>query len=124
MSENGNGFNGRYTAQQMIEAAQKTGGNKSAAARLLDCHRETVQRYCRNMVTVNAAFEEQRQVMVDWAETGLREAVITRKDPWAIKFVLRTQGKDRGYVERTETEQSGKVIIEVIRGAKGSGASA
>jgi len=97
----------RYTAAELIEAAKATGGNKSAAARQLNCDRQTVQNYCNRYPTVNRAFEQERQAMVDWAESGLREAVITRKEPWAIKFTLSTLGKDRGYTERRDMRIGG-----------------
>jgi len=97
----------QYKAEELIEAARKTGGNKAAAARLLGCTRQTVDLYCNRYVTVKQAFDDERETMVDWAESGLRDAVITTKAPWAIKFILRTLGKDRGYTERVEQEITG-----------------
>lgn len=104
----------KYTSEELIAAAEATGGNKSAVARQLNCDRQTVQNYCNRYITVNRAFEQERQKMVDWAESGLRDAVIDDKEPWAIKFTLATLGKDRGYVPKVETEQVGKMIIEIV----------
>ena len=91
----------RYTAAELIQAAKETGGNKSAAGRRLGCSRQTVENYCKRYTTVNEAFENERRAMVDWAESHLRKYVIAGAE-WAVKFVLRTLGKDRGYTERTE----------------------
>jgi len=98
----------KYTAEELIAAAQATGGNKSAVARKLNCDRQTVQNYCNRYVTVDRAFEQERQKMIDWAESGLRDAVITHKEPWAIKFTLATIGKDRGYTEEKRVDLTSK----------------
>jgi len=45
------------------------------------------------------------------AETGLYKAIREGKD-WAIKYILSTKGKSRGYVERQEvTGANGGAII-------------
>lgn len=44
-----------------------------------------------------------RQSMIDGAEDGLREGV-EAGNMTAIIFTLKTIGKERGYIERTETE--------------------
>ncbi|MHB1343012.1 MAG: hypothetical protein ACYCX3_01450 [Thermoleophilia bacterium] len=41
------------------------------------------------------------------------EQAIRAGDPWAVKFQLKTKGRDRGYVERQEVENSGRIQLEV-----------
>ncbi|MHB8868425.1 MAG: hypothetical protein ACYC6T_09725 [Thermoleophilia bacterium] len=41
------------------------------------------------------------------------EQAIRAGDPWAVKFQLKTKGRDRGYVERQEVETSGRIQLEV-----------
>jgi len=107
----------RYTATQLIQLARDVGGNKTAAARRLGCDRTTVQNYCNRYPTVERAFEEERQAIADWAESGLRDAVITMREPWAIKFALATLRKDI-YSQQIEQVHTGKVeyMIKVIEG--------
>ena len=48
-----------------------------------------------------------RQSMCDNAESALNRAVING-EAWAVCFTLKTQAKDRGYVERTQQEITGR----------------
>lgn len=75
----------------------------------MGCERITIQRYCKRYKTVQEAFDQERQKMIDWAEKGLLDAVIGNEDhgpeTWALKFTLKTVGKNRGYTERHEIMQ-------------------
>lgn len=90
-----------YTAQEMIDAIQAANGVLTQAAKNLGCTRQTVYNYCERYVTVQAALDEAREVTKDFAESKLvqhiREGNVT-----ALIFYLKTQAKDRGYVERQE----------------------
>ena len=55
--------------------------------------------------------EEARQSIVDDAEDGLRSKVL-KGDITAIIFTLKTVGKERGYVERVETENYNITPVE------------
>jgi hypothetical protein len=101
----------KYTAAQMIEALTKGRGLVSVAARALGCSQTTVQRYIREYPTVAQVVQDQRARLVDSAELRLVEAIETKAEPWAIAMVLKTLGKDRGYVERVEQEHSGSVAL-------------
>ena len=101
MAKNGNGKNGKYTAQQMAGAIWKAEGNLSSAARTLGCSRTTVHAYVNKYVTVCQAYDEANDIFLDEAESQLRRAVRKGSLP-AIFFALKTKGKSRGYVERQE----------------------
>lgn len=94
-----------YTAEQMIAALQETKGMVFLAAKRLGCSYQTVLNYCERHPTVQAARSAERGEMVDTAELKLWQAIQDR-EAWAIAMTLKTIGKDRGYVERTE--QTGK----------------
>jgi len=118
MANNGNG-NGKFTADQMIDAIRQAEGNLSDAARILKCARTTVHNYVNKYVTVKEAYEEENDKFVDEAQGQLRRHVRKGSLP-AIMFLLKTKGKHLGYVERQELagvdNQPLKVsIIEVVK---------
>jgi len=50
---------------------------------------------------------------LDLAEFALTLAVIDR-EPWAVKFMLSTQGKNRGYVEKQQIENVSQDSEEML----------
>jgi hypothetical protein len=102
----------RYTAQQVIDAVTTGKGLVTVAARHLGCHPDTIRRYRREYPTVAAAFQVQREGITDMAEAALYKA-INDGQPWAVCFYLKTQGRDRGYIERHENDNTGEVTILV-----------
>lgn len=93
----------RYTAQQMIDALHETKGMVSLAAKRLGCDPHTVYRYIREYPTVAHAQKLEREAMTDVAELALYKA-IKDGEGWAVCFYLKTQGRDRGYIERHEVD--------------------
>ena len=91
----------KYTAAQIIEALQSTKGMVSLAAKRLGCAPDTVYRYIREYSTVAAAQKQEREAVTDIAELALYKA-IQQGEGWAICFYLKTQGRERGYVERMD----------------------
>ena len=89
-----------FTKEQLTELIRKHDGNLTAIARDADCVRQTVyagiERYGLSEVV-----DEVRETLVDVAEQSLHELVRARP-PAAFFFDLKTQGKRRGYVERSE----------------------
>lgn len=101
----------RYTAEQVIEAIKKARGIKAVVARSLGCDRSTVNNYIERYPTVKRAYEEQREVIIDIAEGQLIKKVDSGE--WdAVKYVLSTLGKDRGYGDTIKHE--GGLTIKVI----------
>lgn len=101
----------KYTANQMIEALREKHGNLSAAARYLNCSRNTISRYIEQYPTVKAVADEERETLIDFAENQLFKQV-QDGNITAIIFTLKTIGKSRGYVERQEvTGANGGAII-------------
>ena len=110
----------KYTTAKMIEALRETHGNLSAAARFLNCSRNTIARYIELYPTVKAVADEERETLIDFAENQLFQQV---KDGniTAIIFTLKTIGKHRGYVERQEVTgaDGGKLQIEYVNDWRG-----
>ena len=106
----------RYSTAQVIEALQTARGIKTDAAKILRCTRHTVENYIKRYPTVARAYQEQRATLVDLAEGKLIGKVDA--DEWpAIKFVLVTLGKARGYVERQEVTgaEGGPLMIGTVQ---------
>lgn len=91
----------RFTQDEVIGAIADSHGLKAVAARALGCTRQTIQNYCDRFPKVAESVEEAREAMKDDAESSLYTA-ITSGEAWAVCFYLKTQAKDRGYVERQE----------------------
>lgn len=91
----------KYTPGRVAEVLAEAHGMVSVAARRLGCNRSTVQRYAQRHESVREALADARELMTDTAELALYEA-IQQREAWAVCFYLKTQGKERGYVERQE----------------------
>ena len=97
----------RYTTGQVIEALEAAHGIKARAAELLKCDRHTVDNYIKRHPTVERAYENLRETLVDRAERGL--LVLINGNYWpAIRYTLSTLGRDRGFVKRQETDITSK----------------
>jgi hypothetical protein len=85
----------------MAQAIHDSRGMVHVAARQLGVARKTVYDYLKKHKRLRDLLEEERAYTTDTAELALYHA-IANGEAWAVCFYLKTQGKDRGYVERTE----------------------
>ena len=88
-------------AEMVIKAIAEYKGNVSMVARHFKMSRQTLYKYINAHPSVMAALEEARETMIDNVESALYSAALAGEG-WAVCFFLKTQGKRRGYVERTE----------------------
>lgn len=104
----------RLSNQQIIDALRDVNGMVYLAARKLGCAPNTIYNRMAKSATIKQACEDSRGELVDISEQKLRAAVLNG-EPWAIALVLKTLGKKRGYVERTEItgEDGNKIVFEV-----------
>jgi len=116
---NGNGNNGvskkrEETCARIITALRETQGLLTLAARKAGVSYTTINRYVGEFPSVAAAVHEAKESMLDFAEGKLMEN-IRAGDNACIIFYLKTQGKGRGYIERTEHtgEGGGPVRVEI-----------
>lgn len=93
--------NKKFDKETVIDALARTGTIRGAAE-ILDCSRHTIANYMKDDPEIKAAVEEARADLLDLAEYSLMKN-IAAGHPASIFFILKTLGKDRGYVERTET---------------------
>ena len=107
---NGNGI----TADQAVTAIKGSGGYVSVIARRLNITQRHVYRVIEKYATAQEVLHEERESQKDYAEGKLQEQ-IKAGNMTAIIFYLKTQAKDRGYVERQELAgtDGGAILIRV-----------
>ena len=103
----------RYTVGQVAEALDACKGLIYLAARRLGCTSATVINYTNRYPSLRAIVAEFRGRRVDAAEAALDKAVLAG-EPWAVLFLLRTQGKDRGYTAKAGLEVAERVRQRVV----------
>ena len=97
----------RYKQSKIEETLIAVSGNVSAAARSLGMQRHRLHNIISRSEQLQQVVHDARQSMCDNAESALNRAVING-EAWAVCFTLKTQAKDRGYVERTQQEITGR----------------
>jgi len=91
----------RLNVDMVSNALHETKGAVYMAANRLQCSHQAVYDYINkyeSVADIKAFYDGE---LVDIAELRTRTAVIDG-EPWAVKMVLMTKGKARGWVERTE----------------------
>jgi hypothetical protein len=105
----------KVTTPQVIEAIRENKGFITQAAKSLGISRRHLHRLINRHPTIKEAVEDAKEEMKDFTESKLYQG-INDGNPTLIIFHLKTQAKDRGYIERQEIDHSGAVKIEVIYG--------
>lgn len=86
-----------------LEALKQSAGILQPACDAIGVDRKTVWRWRKSDKKFDEACRETKEVAVDFAESALLKN-IKAGDTTAIIFFLKTQGKDRGYVEKQQLE--------------------
>ena len=103
----------QYKVKEVIDALQKSRGFVSAAAKILGCAPSTIYRHIEKSESVRTAIKDAREATKDMAELKLLNRINEGSDT-AIIFYLKTQAKDRGYVEKQQVEHSGEMGVKGI----------
>ena len=99
-----------YDSAEIFGALKACGGKVYLAAERLGCAPKTIKNHMSKNPEMKAYVEDQRTKVVDIAELKFQQA-IQAGEHWAIAMALKTLGKDRGYVERTEVQNSGELKL-------------
>lgn len=89
--------------EQMLEVIKRSGGNKTYIAKELNISRTLLEKRLKDDDELRERFSDVREALLDFCEQELIKKVRSG-DMKAIMFTLRTIGRSRGYVERSETE--------------------
>lgn len=87
----------------LINALRSTLGVVSTACNLSGIARTTFYTWYREDPEFRAAYDDMKNEALDFVESKMFERIRQNSDV-LIQFYLKTQGKDRGYVERSETK--------------------
>ena len=102
----------QFTPAYIIAALESTGAILSAAALKLGISRQALSGYVKRYPEIEAARLEIRESMCDLAELKLI-SLVKAGNLTAVIFYLKTQAKDRGYIESREVTGKGGAPIEV-----------
>ena len=104
----------KYTVEQIKDAITKAGGFISIACKSLGCTRKTIYNYMDKYPELKEQVSDIREHYLDIAEASLIQKVKDGKTPELI-FYLKTQGKKRGYTEKSEIDvtTNGKAITDI-----------
>jgi hypothetical protein len=99
----------------VIGAIRQYRGNISAIARAFQVSRAAIYDYISNKPDLKQLIQDERESMIDDAESEIYKQ-FKKGNTAALIFFLKTQGKQRGYVERQElTGKDGQeVTIKVV----------
>lgn len=86
-----------------VEAYRMNMGNATKASEAIGINRRTFSRWYNADTEFAALVDEVKEEQIDLAESELRK-LVKSGNITAVIFTLKTIGKERGYVERTETE--------------------
>jgi transposase len=107
----------KASVKKILNAIPGTGGLISAIAVKLKVHYHTVLNYANKYETVRQAIEEEKEKILDKAESNLFIR-IKEGDEDTSKWFLARKGKHRGYSEKIDTEQkiehSGSLTVKTI----------
>jgi hypothetical protein len=97
----------------MLEALEKSLGVVTTAAKTVGIDRSTHYEWLKTDQKYRAAVESIADIALDFAESQLHKRMKDGSDASVI-FYLKTKGKKRGYIERTEVSGADGGPIQII----------
>ena len=112
------------TKEAFIIAYRENFGNITIACQACGISRTMYQGWMKNDLEFRKTLAEiePEEIMLDWGEHKLMER-ITKGDTLATMFLLKTKGKRRGYIEKTEVSHEGDVVKQITVNVLKPGAS-
>ncbi len=101
------------TIEKIAEVYKKKGCNITATCAALNISRRTFYQKKEKSKSLQDLLAEADESMLDFAESKLIEH-INNNDITSLIFFLKTKGKKRGYVERTEHDVNANPFQELM----------
>lgn len=101
-----------HLKKAMIQALEKSLGIVTTAAKQVGISRDTHYRWLKDDEEYKEAVDSIADMTLDFAESKLHQRMKDDSDT-AIIFYLKTKGKKRGYIERSELDMSGQVGVNI-----------
>ena len=114
MAENGNGNNGKFTAQQFIDAMPGTGGVVSLIAGVVGCAWNTAKKYIDEYPTINRAWQNERSRINDKAKHNIIKSINEgdlQMSKWWLS-VLDDEFKPKQDIKVGGTGEDGELVIK------------
>ena len=103
----------KLSRSKVIESMKDSFGNQSVMARRCNVDRAAITIFLNKNPDIREMIEHEKEKLIDVAELGLVNKINEGSDR-AIEFFLKTKGKKRGYVEKSEVESlNTNVNVEV-----------
>ena len=90
----------------------RTSANLAVIARRHKVSRQAVSQYIKEHPVLQSVYDDAKEERLDVAEDSLLQAVKEREG-WAVCFLLKCQGKSRGYIEHSDVMMSGTLHVKV-----------
>lgn len=112
----------RYKATDFVEAIKGSGGIISVIAERMGCNWSTAQRWIEDYPTVKAAYDAEKEKVLDSAESVILNNIVKNKDSADAKWYLSKKGKDRGYGTKLDDDElispdQAMALVEELVGA-------
>ena len=101
------------TKQRLLDALVDERGVVTMACRKAGVSRMEYKKFYNGDEKFRMLAEEVKECAIDYTESKLFEN-IQRRDTACILFYLETQGKERGYIKRTQTDKNINITLSQI----------
>jgi hypothetical protein len=99
----------KATKESLLKAIKQNRGIVTNICKSLDMARQSFYERLDNDIELQEALESAREEVLDLGESKLIE-LVQEGNAQAVFFMLKTIGKNRGYIEKQEVEQLNRTI--------------
>jgi len=93
----------QHNKKKLLKALEKSMGIVTNACKIVNLDRTTFYRYYNEDQQFADDVDKVQDYVLDFAESKLLENIKDKKET-SIIFYLKTKGRKRGYIEKTETD--------------------